>query len=150
MRAASTLLLGCMLHPGSSALQQGVDNFRQRRADAEKFGRERGRVHWTLERVGAAGSEEQRGGEGLSEEEGGDDASTIGGGTEVVGMVRSAEEGEEGGEGKGEDAGHFDSAPWMSAQREEAGGSNRRMMETIVVEALRNLERFLAIPNNSI
>jgi len=35
-------------------------------------------------------------------------------------MVRSAEEGEEGGEGKGEDAGHFDSAPWMSAQREEA------------------------------
>ena len=43
VRAASTLLLGCMLHPGSSALQQGVDNFRQRRAEAEKFGRERER-----------------------------------------------------------------------------------------------------------
>ena len=139
VRAASTLLLGCMLHPGSRALQQGVDNFRQRKVDAEKFGRERGRVHWTLERVGAAGSEEQRGGEGLSEEEGGDDASTMGAGTEVVGMARSAEDGEERGERKGEGAGHFDSAPWMSAQREEAGGSNRRMMETIVVEALRNL-----------
>ena len=54
-------------------------------------------------------------------------------------MVRSDEDGEEGGERKGEDAEHFDSAPWMSEQREEAGGSNRRMMETIVVEALRNL-----------
>ena len=54
-------------------------------------------------------------------------------------MVRSDEDREEGGERKGEDAEHFDSAPWMSEQREEAGGSNRRMMETIVVEALRNL-----------
>ena len=56
VRAASTVLLGCMLHPGSSALQQGVDNFRQRKGDADKFGRERGRVHWTLERAGAVGS----------------------------------------------------------------------------------------------
>ena len=64
---------------------------------------------------------------------------TTGAGTEAAGMVRSDEDGEEGGEKKGEDAEHFDSAPWMSEQREEAGGSNRRMMETIVVEALRNL-----------
>ena len=77
--------------------------------------------------------------EGLSGEEGGDDASKKGVGTEVEGMARWDEEGEEGGERKGEDAGHFDSAPWMSEQREEEGESNRRMMETIVVEALRNL-----------
>ena len=90
-------------------------------------------------RASAVGSGEHREGEGSSGEEGGDDASTTGAGTEVAGMVRSDEDGEEGGEKKGEDAEHFDSAPWMSEQREEAGGSNRRMMETIVVEALRNL-----------
>ena len=139
VRAASTVLLGCMLHPGLSALQQGVDNFRQRKADADKFGRERGRVHWTLERASAVGSEEHREGEESSGEEGGGDASTTEEGTEAAGMVRSDEDREEGGERKGEDAEHFDSAPWMSEQREEAGGSNRRMMETIVVEALRNL-----------
>ena len=85
------------------------------------------------------GSEGNRQGEGLSGEEGGDDASKMGVGREVEGMERWDEEGEEGGERKGEDAGHFDSAPWMSEQREEEGASNRRMMETIVVEALRNL-----------
>ena len=41
----------------------------------------------------------------------------------MVAMVRSAEEGEEGGEGRGEDAGHFDSAPWMSEQREGQVGA---------------------------
>ena len=74
VRAASTVLLGCMLHPGLSALQQGVNNFRQRKGGADKVGGERGRLHWTLERAGAVGSDEHRQGEGLSGEEGGDDA----------------------------------------------------------------------------
>ena len=65
------------------------------------------------------GSDGNRQGEGLSGEEGGDDASKKGVGTEVEGMARWDEDGEEGGERKGEDAGHFDSAPWMSEQREE-------------------------------
>ena len=65
------------------------------------FGRERGRVHWT-ERVGAAGSGAERGAEGLSKEESGNEESMPEGGTEAVRMVGSSEEGEEGGDGRGE------------------------------------------------